>query len=101
MNKLIIICFLLLFTSAVFGAEKKKSSSSKDVMETKTGDNNVTYKYVKHQEFDFENLDVQGDPGSALGDITVSARSQKDFDNKLPYKKNFDPEIKKALERVR
>lgn len=61
----------------------------------------VIYKYKKHQEFDFENLDVAGEPGAALGDITISTRSQKDFKNKLPYRKNFDPEIKKALERVR
>lgn len=64
-------------------------------------ENNIIYKYKKHQEFDFENLDVQGDPGSALGDITVSSRASKEFKSKLPLRKNFDAEIKKALERVR
>ncbi len=100
MNKVLIICILLCFSFSLLAKEKKAAPVKKEEMESKT-EGNVTYKYKKHQEFDFENLDVQGDPGSALGDITVSARAQNDFANKLPYRKNFDPEIKKALERVR
>lgn len=95
--------FSILILSLLFNfawAETKASKSASAEVATKS-EGNVVYKYKKHQEFDFENLDVQGDPGSALGDITISSRSQKDFKNKLPYRKNFDPEIKKALERVR
>lgn len=85
------ILFLFIFPWVVFAQQKSSPAA----------EGNVIYKYKKFQEFDFENLDVQGEPGSALGDITISSRIQKDFKNKLPYRKNFDPEIKKALERVR
>lgn len=95
-----LIFLLLVFSLSLVAKEKKVAPSKKEEIETKT-EGNVIYKYKKHQDFDFENLDVQGDPGAALGDITISSRSQKDFINKLPYRKNFDPEIKKALERVR
>lgn len=88
------LLFSLLVGSAWAQAKAEKADASK-------AEPQVIYKYKKHQEFDFENLDVAGEPGAALGDITISTRSQKDFKNKLPYRKNFDPEIKKALERVR
>ncbi len=81
---------LLLLVSLSYAEEKKKAKAS-----------TPTIIYKQHEDFDFENLDVQGEAGAALGDITISSRIQKDFANKLPYRKNFNPEIKKALERVR
>ena len=92
MKKILSLIFLLIFSLSLL-AEDKASSIKADA--------NIVYKYKKHQEFDFENLDVQGEVGGALGDISISSRQQKDFRSKLPLRKNFDPEIKKALERVR
>ncbi len=92
MKSLIFTLLFSLLAGSVWAQAKAEASKAEP---------QVIYKYKKHQEFDFENLDVAGEPGAALGDITISTRSQKDFKNKLPYRKNFDPEIKKALERVR
>ena len=66
----------------------------------KEGDERVIYKYKKYQKFDFENLEIEGDTGNP-GDLSVSPRFQKRFENKLPYRKNFNAEIRKGIERIR
>jgi hypothetical protein len=60
----------------------------------------IIYKYKKYQKFDFEDLTIEGETGSPpdLGDGT---RTQQKFRNKLPYRKNFNPEIRKGIERIR
>ena len=60
----------------------------------------VIYKYRKYEKFDFEEITVQGETGNP-GDLSISPRYQKEFSNILPYKKNFNTEIKKGLERIR
>ncbi|OFZ21104.1 MAG: hypothetical protein A2202_07415 [Bdellovibrionales bacterium RIFOXYA1_FULL_36_14] len=60
----------------------------------------VIYKYKKYEKFDFEDMVVEGETGSP-GDLSVSSRFQRKFSNKLPYRKNFHAEIKKAVERIR
>jgi len=60
----------------------------------------VIYKYKKFEKFDFEDMVVEGETGSP-GDLSVSSRFQRKFSNKLPYRKNFHAEIKKAVERIR
>ena len=60
----------------------------------------VIYKYKKYQKFDFEDLVVEGDSGS-FGDITSTGRFQRKFKNKLPYRRNFNPEMVRSVERVR
>ena len=82
--KLSLLILLLLFNVSVFAQKKER----------------VVYKYKKYQKFDFEDLVVEGETGSP-GDISVSTRFQRKFKNKLPYRKNFNPEIVKSVERVR
>ena len=60
----------------------------------------IIYKYKQYEKFDFEDMVVEGETGSP-GDLSVSSRFQRKFSNKLPYRKNFHAEIKKAVERIR
>ncbi|MFT6069414.1 MAG: hypothetical protein ACJAT2_001305 [Bacteriovoracaceae bacterium] len=86
MSKLII---LLLFISSASLAQSGNQKKER-----------IIYKYKKYQKFDFEDLTIEGETGSPpdLGDGT---RTQQKFRNKLPYRKNFNPEIRKGIERIR
>lgn len=81
--KIIVSCLFILSTLSIFSQDGK-----------------VVYEYKKYQKFDFEDLSLSGDIGSP-GDISISPRYQLKFKNKLPYRKNFNPEIVKGVERVR
>ena len=63
-------------------------------------DPKIIYKYKKYEKFDFEDLVIEGETGGP-GDLSISSRFQKQFQNKLPYRKNFNAEIRKGIERVR
>jgi len=65
-----------------------------------TKDPKIIYKYKKYEKFDFEDLVIEGETGGP-GDLSISSRFQKQFQNKLPYRKNFNAEIRKGIERVR
>ena len=60
----------------------------------------VIYKYKKYQKFDFDSLSIKGEEGSP-GDLSAHLRKITRFKNILPYRKNFYPEMKKSIERVR
>ena len=60
----------------------------------------VIYKYKKYQKFDFDSFSVKGEEGSP-GDLSAHLRKITRFKNMLPYRKNFYPEMKKSIERVR
>ncbi|MBC75250.1 MAG: hypothetical protein CME64_04475 [Halobacteriovoraceae bacterium] len=60
----------------------------------------VKYQYKKHEVFDFEALDVAGD-SSSPGDLSISPRFRKKFRNKIPERKTFNKEMKRALDSVR
>ncbi len=60
----------------------------------------IIYKYKKYQKFDFEDLVIEGETGSP-GDLSIIPRYQRKFKNKLPYRKNFNAEIRKSIERIR
>jgi len=60
----------------------------------------VIYKYKKYQKFDFENLVIEGETGSP-GDLSIAPRYQRKFKNKLPYRKNFNAELRRSVERIR
>ncbi len=85
MNKLILVVSLLLTTSLYAQNNKKER---------------IIYKYKKYQKFDFEDLTIEGETGSPP-DLGVDTRLQRKFRNKLPYRKNFNPEIRKGIERIR
>lgn len=80
----IVFGFFLLATSAL--AEEQKPS--------------VRYEYKKFEKFDFEEIGVEGEAG-APGDISISPRLRKEFSNRLPERKNFNKEMKKAIDGIR
>ncbi|WP_372654584.1 hypothetical protein [Halobacteriovorax sp.] len=61
---------------------------------------NIVYRYKKYEKFDFEDLVIEGETGSP-GDLSIAPRYQRKFKNKLPYRKNFNSEIRTGVERVR
>ncbi len=60
----------------------------------------TVYKYKKYEKFDFEEMVIDGEVGTP-GDLSVLHRFQRKYRNKLPYRKNFNAEIKKAVKRIR
>lgn len=78
-----ILLVTLLFSFSAF-AQKKK----------------VNYEYKKYEKFDFSEISVEGVAGSP-GDISVSPRLRKEFQNRLPDRANFNREMKKSLEAIR
>ena len=81
--KYLLILSLFLFVSSVFAQEK-----------------NIRYEYKKFEKFDFEEIGVDGEAGSP-GDISISPRLRKEFQNKLPERQNFNKEMKKAVDAIR
>jgi len=67
--------------------------------EVRGGEQKIIYKYKQYEKFDFEDLVVEGETGSP-GDLSIIPRYQRKFKNKLPYKRNFIPEMKKGIERI-
>lgn len=61
---------------------------------------NVKYVYKKYEKFDFDSIDVTGNQASP-GDLSISPRFQKKFRNKIPERKNFNKEMKRALDSLR
>ena len=85
MKSILIISTVLLFQVSAFGAKAKKEK--------------IIYKYKKYENFNLEEISVDGETG-VPGDISIINRFQKKFDNKLPYRKNFKPEVILSIERI-
>jgi hypothetical protein len=64
------------------------------------GGEQIVYRYKKFQRFDFEDLVIEGETGNP-GDLSIAPRYQRRFENKLPYRKNFNAEIRRGIERIR
>ncbi len=60
---------------------------------------NIKYKYKKYERFDFDALDVEG-ANSSPGDLTIGPRFKKRFKNRIPERKNFNNEMKKAIDSI-
>ncbi len=88
--RLVLILMLSLFVCSVFAQEEKILDSSPKII----------YKYKKYQKFDFEDLVIEGETGSP-GDLSIAPRYQRKFKNKLPYRKNFNAEMRRSVERIR
>lgn len=82
--KILMLTISFLFVASAYAQEKA----------------NVRYEYKKFEKFDFEEIGVEGEAG-APGDISISPRMRKEFANKLPERKNFNKEMKKAIEGIR
>ena len=61
---------------------------------------NVKYEYKKYEKFDFSAIDIEGGANSP-GDLSISPRFRKRFRNKIPERKNFHREMRKAIDAVR
>ena len=59
----------------------------------------VTYKYKKYERFDFDALDVEGERSSP-GDLSIDTRFKAKFKNKIPERKNFNRQMKKAVDSI-
>lgn len=58
------------------------------------------YQYKKYEKFDFESLSLEGDYGNP-GDLSIVPRYRQQYKNRLPYRKNFNSEIRQAVSRTR
>ncbi len=74
--------------------------SSLVIAQTEDQNGDVVYKYKEFQEFDLETIGVDGEVG-APEDLSLNSRFQKKFRNKLPIRKNFNPEIRRTVELIR
>lgn len=59
----------------------------------------INYKYKKYERFDFDALDVEGS-SSSPGDLSIGPRFKRKFKNKIPERKNFNREMKRALDSI-
>ena len=82
--KFLVVVFLIVISTA--GVAQKRGK--------------VIYKYKKFQEFDLEKLSIEGETG-APGDLSSDSRFQRAFKNKLPLRKNFNPELRRSVEVIR
>jgi len=70
------------------------------VFAKRSGNGKVTYKYRKYEKFDFSEIGIRGGPDS-IGDLSITPRAQKRFKNRLPLRKNFNPELRESIETLR
>lgn len=89
------IFLLILIMSFSVMAEDEKTPAA-----GASADKKVIYKYKQYEKFDFDDMSVEGDDG-APGDLSINPRFQKEFKNELPYRKNFNPEMIKALDTIK
>lgn len=59
----------------------------------------VNYKYKKYERFDFDALDIEG-AKSSPGDLSIAPRFNPKFRNKIPERKNFNKEMKSAIDSI-
>jgi len=60
----------------------------------------IIYTYKQFEKFDFDDLNIEGDSG-APNDLSISPTHEIKMSNRLPYRKSFNAEIRKGIERVR
>ncbi|MFN9113980.1 MAG: hypothetical protein ACK5XN_28275 [Bacteroidota bacterium] len=60
----------------------------------------VIYEYKKFENFDFEEIGVEGQSG-APGDLSVAPTPKKDYNNRLPERKDFLKEMRKSASGIR
>ena len=79
-----------------FSLEAQEKTSTK-VIDKKS---KIVYKYKKYEKFDFENLNIDAATGNP-GDLSVSPQYKVRFKNDLPYRRNFNSEIRKGIDRIK
>ena len=89
MKRIIVLALILLFSIGTDATASGKKGSKK-----------IIYRYKKYQKFDFDKFAVEGETGAPEG-IDIIRRGLIKYPNRLPYRKNFNVEIRKGMERVR
>ena len=82
--------FLVFYSLFVLGPREVSAESQKE---------RVIYKYKKYQKFDFGDLTIGGESGGQ-DFLSIERRGLSKYKNRLPYRKNFNPEIRKGSERI-
>ncbi|MBD65207.1 MAG: hypothetical protein CME62_08370 [Halobacteriovoraceae bacterium] len=82
MKTILLLC--LIFTTTSFAQSRKAR---------------VRFEYKKYERFDFDALDVEGSRPSP-GELSIPTRMQGKHKNKLPERKNFNREMKRAIDTV-
>jgi hypothetical protein len=76
------------------------SNSFSQENEVKSGEQKIIYKYKQYEKFDFDDISVEAVSGSP-GDLSIHQRYQRKFSNKLPLRKNFNPEMANLILRIK
>lgn len=92
--------FIILFLSCYCFSAFAQDQDIVEGKETTVGNKKVIYVYKQYEKLDFDDLSIEGGTG-APGDLSISPIHEKRYTNELPYRKSFDREIRKGIERVR
>ena len=84
------ICLIIVLSLPIYQLALAQRNNKKE---------NIVYKYKKYEKFNLEEISVDGETG-VPGDISIINRFKRKFDNKLPYRKNFRPELILSIERI-
>jgi len=90
--KIILSLSLMLSSLITFGQDEIS-------VDPKTG-RKVIYTYKDNEKLDFDEITIEGDSGLP-SDLSIGPIVDKKFSNRLPYRKSFNAEIRKGIERVR
>lgn len=90
--KIILSLSLMLSSLITFGQDEIS-------IDPKTG-RKVIYTYKDNEKLDFDEITIEGDSGLP-SDLSIGPIVDKKFSNRLPYRKSFNAEIRKGIERVR
>lgn len=94
--KCINVCLLITF--GIFGATSLHAQDEVSI-DPNTG-KKVIYTYKDNEKLDFDEITIEGDSGIP-SDLSIGPIVDKKFSNRLPYRKSFNAEIRKGIERVR
>ncbi len=92
--------FCLLVVSSSMFAQDKSGKEIVPGQEVVVNGKKIIYTYKQFEKFDFDDLNIEGDSGSP-NDISISPTHEIKMANRLPYRKSFNAEIRKGIERVR
>ncbi len=88
----LIIAAILCMASQVFAQEEERGP--------KGPAKKVIYTYKKYEKLDFDDLVIEGDSND-YAELSITPMKDMSVRNKLPYRKNFNEQIKKGISRVR
>ena len=84
------LAFILCMAASVSAQESEKKGPAKKVI----------YTYKKYEKLDFDDLVIEGDSND-YAELSITPMKDISMKNKLPYRKNFNEQIKKGISRVR